>query len=333
MAKFLIFLLTVVVTAVVTFGLLSLYVVQTVVDSTVESPLEAVVAFSFVTYPPELSATSDDLDDPYLLAWYNRPTADVPPEPRVIDVEAVPVHELQDFLAQWPHLAVYYHNIHTGFSFAHNGERDYFAASLTKAPFAFYIYTLAEAGLTDLNSLHPFTPAYRTGGSGIIRHAHRYGDLFSQQQLLGYNLYLSDNIATRMLRGIHGYQGLTQFATHIGANPHNIRNITYSRTTARDAAIWMLAMYDFIATGSPYGQMLLEHLLNNHFPFLATQNPRAGKTGWFPRYGGAWHEMSIVYAPSPFVLVVLSNNYGGDDTPIMQAISLFIEDFNQTWFE
>lgn len=244
----------------------------------------------------------------------------------------IPIYILSEFLSQWNHIAVYYSNIHNDFSFSHNGDRVYFAASITKAPFAMYIYKLAEAGLTDLTSLHPFLPIFRTGGSGIIRHDHVYGDLFSQHQLLGYNLYLSDNIATRMLRDIHGYASFSRFVSELGSNPNFVYNITYSRTSANDAGILMRAMYDYISSGGTYSRVFLNNLLNNHFPFIKSSYPVAGKTGWFPQFGGAWHEIAIVYAPSPFILVVLSNNYGGADTPIFQEISMFIEEFNREWF-
>lgn len=240
-------------------------------------------------------------------------------------------HILEEFFNQFDHIGVYYHNINSGFSFSHNGYRNFFAASLTKAPFSMYIYKKADNNLINLNDVHPFLSEYFSSGSGIIRHTYKIGAQISQRQLLAYNLFKSDNIALRMLRSIHGTEGFTSFVYSLGANPNHIHNITYSRTTARDAGLITLAMYNYIESGSAHSREFLNHLLNNHYSFFVSSYPIAGKTGWFHNFGGAWHEMAIIYAPSPFILVVLSNNYMYD-TPLLQKISTFIEEFNSTWF-
>lgn len=243
----------------------------------------------------------------------------------------VPYYILYEFFneSRFNHIAVHYHNIATGFTFNHNPNRVYFAASTTKAPFALYIYKKAEQGKTDLNYTHIFKQQYYTQGSGIIRHNYELGHTFNQHQLLGYNLYLSDNIALRMLRSIHGVDGFRKFTASLGANPNLIYNITYSRTTATQLGIFAKAMYDYINSNSIYSRQFLNHLLNNHYTFITSSYPTASKTGWWQGFGGAWHELAIIYAPSPYILVILSDNYGGSDTPLMQEISEFIEEFNR----
>lgn len=247
------------------------------------------------------------------------------------DVFEPPIHILEEFFSQFPHMAVYYHNIERDFTFAHNGDRVYFAASLTKAPFAMYIYQKADQGHTDLNSKHPFLQKYYAGGSGVIRHNFEIGQYLTQNQLLAYNIFHSDNVALRMLRSIHGLDGFTEFVADLGGDPTLIHNITYSRTTSNQAGILTRAMYDYIESGSPYSRVFLDHLLNNHHSFISSGYPVAGKTGWFDSFGGAWHEMAIVYAPSPFVLVILSDRYGGVDNPNFQQIIAFLERFNRQY--
>ncbi|MCL1997020.1 MAG: class A beta-lactamase-related serine hydrolase [Defluviitaleaceae bacterium] len=237
---------------------------------------------------------------------------------------------LEQFFSGFPsRIAVYYHNPEIGFTFTRNGERVYFAASLTKAPFALYIYQKADVWLTDLSSAHPFLEEYYAGGSGIIRHNFEFGHYFSQHQLLAYNLFHSDNVALRMLRSIHGVAGFTRFIEGLGGDSSLIHNITYSRTTANQAGLLMRAKYDYINRGGRYSRTFLDHLLNNHYPFFESNYPVASKTGWFPLFGGAWHKMAIVYAPSPFILVILSDNYGGYDTPYFNEIVAFLEEFNR----
>ena len=248
--------------------------------------------------------------------------------------ETAPTYKLNEFLSQsrFAHMAVYYHNINTGFVFEHNANRVYFAASLTKAPFALYIYQKAEAGYTNLFDYHVFEEDYYATGSGIIRNNHGIGTPLTQAQLLGYNLYLSDNVALRMLRSIHGLDGFYAFVRGLGGDSTLIHNITYSRTTAREAGRFAMAMHNYIDSDGRYSRQFLDHLLNNHYPFILSNYPVASKTGWWHDFGGAWHDMSIVYAPSPYVLVVLSNNFGGDDTPLIQEIAWFIEGFNSHFY-
>lgn len=248
--------------------------------------------------------------------------------------ESAPTYILEEFFSQsrFAHMAVYYHNINTGFVFEHNPNRQYFAASLTKAVYALYIYQKADLGLTNLNDTHIFLEDYYTGGSGIIRHNHSIGEAFTQGQLLGYNITLSDNVAIRMLRSIHGLYGFYDFVEALGGSPGLMHNITYSRTTAREAGLFAMAIYSYIEGGNTYSRQFLDHLLNNHYPFILSSYPVASKTGWWHDFGGAWHDMSIVYAPSPFVLVVLSNNYGGGDTELIREVAWFLEEFNRHFY-
>ncbi|MCL1936024.1 MAG: class A beta-lactamase-related serine hydrolase [Defluviitaleaceae bacterium] len=244
----------------------------------------------------------------------------------------IPTHILEDFMKQFPHIAVYYSNIYNDFTFTHNPNRVYFAASLTKAPYAMYIFQKADNGEINLSEEHPFLREYFAGGSGIIQDKYSFGHMFSQRQLLGYNIYFSDNIALRMLRSIHGLDGFIEFVQSLGINGDNVHNITYSRTTAVDSGILTRAMYDYINSNEQHSKEFLNHLLNNHYGFIRSDYPIASKTGWFDGFGGAWHEMAIVYAPSPYILVLLSNNYGGEDTEIFNKIADFIEEFNRNNF-
>ena len=243
-----------------------------------------------------------------------------------------PTHQLTEFLNELD-VSVYFENMATGFIFRHNAERRFFGASATKAPFVLYIYAKAAAGYTCLYDVHAFTPADYWGGSGFIRRRYEYGATFNQHQLLHLMLSPSDNIATRILRRVHGLAGYRNFIASLGGNPAYIQNLTYSHLSANEAGFYMRAKYQFIANGCRYGELLKQNLLANRYPFITSRYPVASKSGWAANFGGAFHDMAIVYAPSPYVLAVLSDWAGSQaDHRTVREISRIFQEFNDKWF-
>ena len=245
-----------------------------------------------------------------------------------------PIHILEEFVSQFGNtVSVYYENMATGFTFRHNANHVYFGASATKAPFALYIYLKTERGEACMTDIHTFTADDNWGGSGVIRHRYNFGAAFTQRQLLYLMLSPSDNIATRILRRVHGLDGYTQFVESIGANPNFVQNLTFSYLTANDAGIFMREAYRYINSGGTYSLEFRDNLLANRYPFIISDYPVASKSGWSASFGQAWHDMAIVYAPSPYVLALLSSRVGGaGDRVVYDAISMFIQEFNSTWF-
>ena len=246
-----------------------------------------------------------------------------------------PKEELVNFVGQFGNsVSVFYRNLATGFTFTHNADRAYFGASATKAPFALYIYQKAERGETSLDSVHTFTAADYWDGSGIIRHRYNFGAQFTQRELLHLMITPSDNIATRILRRIHGLNGYRQFIEDIGGTPRFVQNLTYSYLSANEAGLIMTKIYRYIMSeDARYAHEFKENLLGNRYPFIISNHPVASKSGWAANFGGAWHDMAIVFAPSPYVLAILSDRDGNSaDRRVYNAISLFIEEFNDKWF-
>jgi len=245
-----------------------------------------------------------------------------------------PVYVLEEFMQQFGStVSVFYENMESGFIFRHNAEQVYFGASATKAPFALYIYLKAERGETSMSEEITYIGADFWAGSGVIRHNYQIGAVFTQQRLLELMLAPSDNIATRMLRRTHGYDGYREFVRNIGANPNHVHNITYSHLTANDAGIFMREAFRYIESGGSYSEHLRTNLLANRYAFITSCYPVASKSGWAANHGAAWHDMAIIYAPSPYVLALLSSRAGNaGDRQTYNAISMFIQEFNAKWF-
>jgi beta-lactamase class A len=159
------------------------------------------------------------------------------------------------------------------------------------------------------------------------------GTQFTQRELLRLNLSYSENIATNMVRRVHGIEGYRRFIYSIGANPHHVRyNIFNSQLTVTDAGTFARQIFHYTQSGGTYSEEFLAHLLNNQYPFIVSDYPVASKTGWTRPH--AWHDMAIIQAPSPYILVILSAREGWtlQDYRDFEEISRAFQAFNDTWF-
>ena len=243
-------------------------------------------------------------------------------------------YELDSFLQRFESsMAIYFKNIETGFVYSHNPNRLFFSASIPKAPFALYIYQLAEQGEIDLDSPIPVLSQDFTSGMGEIRYRHPVGTTLTQRELLRLMLHYSDGMATNMLRRIHSVERYRRFVLDLGINPNNKGwALLNYRLTARDAGIYARAIFDYIESDGRYSEEFRANLINNQYPFIISDYEVASRTGW--TRGSAWHDMAIVYAPSPYILVVLTERQGWSarDYHDFEEISRMFQDFNNTWF-
>ena len=107
-------------------------------------------------------------------------------------------------------------------------------------------------------------------------------------------------------------------------------NVFNGQINAIQTGILAQEIYNFAS--SMYGAMLWNDLLNNQFKFISSRYETASKTGW--TRGSAWHDMAIVNAKSPFILVILSNRIGWTDQDYADFayITNIFEEFNSYWF-
>jgi len=261
--------------------------------------------------------------------------------------EFVPqICELNELLEPFGNnLFVYYRNIETGFEFQFNAEIEYFGASVSKAALALMIFKIAERGDICLDTKLTFESRQERGGSGIILRTYPVGTQFTIRRLLELTLRESDNVATLILRDFIGGEALglqryQRFISSIGANPQLAQErIMNSYLTANEAGVFAMAIHTYLESGGQYSEEFREHMLNNQFPFLTRQvenhPPTASKTGWSR---GVWHDMAIVYACSPFILVVMSRERAGTqdgtqrDRDDFQVIYEAFMAWNAYWF-
>jgi hypothetical protein len=255
------------------------------------------------------------------------------PQPELTITEPL-THALDDMLKRFgDDLSVYYENTESGFVYRYNAERVYFGASLSKAALALFIFTLAEEGKINPDEKLTFTHNDLRGGSGVIRHHYGVGSEFTIRELIRLNLSESDNVATMMLRRRAGVENYRAFIAELGANPDLVRDrVMNSYLTANDAGIFAREIYRYLESDGRYTREFKDALIDNRFPFTVPDYLTASKTGWTDYL--AWHCLSIIYAPSPYILVIMSQRRGWEESDFADfaEISMAFQHFNAYWF-
>ncbi len=207
------------------------------------------------------------------------------------------------------HFAFKYQDIYTGFTVSYNENGKIYGASTVKAPLSIYIYELASNGEIDLDSELVYYPRHYLGGTGKIKDM-KQNTSFSIRDLVGYAIKNSDNIAYTMLMEEYGRVNVLNFWNNLGTETIFTTNTNWGAISAFDASIYMKELYDFYLKDDEYGNELMNYFLNTTFkPLSGKKYNVANKSGWGD---GVIHDVSIVFADNPYILVALST-LGDDD--------------------
>ena len=225
-----------------------------------------------------------------------------------------PTVELEILLRQFStDLSVHFENMETGFVYQYNGQRIYPSASVAKAVHGLYIFKQAEQGLIDLDYTYIYIHPIR--------------------EILRMSISESNDSTTIMLVESFGLGGYIDFVKELGGNISYIGGVVMdSQLSAVEAGIFARAIFEYLESDGIYNEEFRNQLLDNQFPFIVSDYPVASKSGWYPPY--AWHDLAIVYAPSPYALVILSHRVGWmeQDYEDFRQISMAFQEFNDKWF-
>ena len=229
-----------------------------------------------------------------------------------IDVENLPkgitsiIDEINKYYNQSnDYFAFKYKDIYTGFSVGYNENQKIFTASTIKAPKDIYIYEMASQGKIDLDEELVYTSRYYNGGTGTLKNK-SFNTKYSIRTLSNYSIVYSDNAAHNMLMDKFGRKNMLVFWKELGTNAIFTQNSNWGVLNARDASIYMEELYRFYLEDEIYGQELMNNFLNAKTMFIKGKNDYkvAIKSGWS---GTAIHDVSIVFADNPYIVVALSN--------------------------
>lgn len=229
-----------------------------------------------------------------------------------IDIDKLPdsitsiIKEINNYYNQSNnYFAFKYKDIYTGFTISYNENQKIFTASTIKAPKDIYIYEMASQGKIDLDEKLTYTSRYYNTGSGILK-KNSFNTKYTIRDLSKYSIVYSDNAAHNMLMDKYGRKNMLEFWKKLGTKAIFTANNNWGVTNAHDAVIYMEELYRFYIENEKYGQELMKNFLNANPKFIKGKNGYkvANKSGWS---GTAIHDVSIIFADNPYIVVALSN--------------------------
>ena len=228
-------------------------------------------------------------------------------------------------------VSVFYRDIKSGEEYFYNPDKNYFIASLIKAPYVVYVYRCIladENGEIKLAQKYEYLESDYREGTGKIKNM-EFGTELTLAQLISYAIRWSDNVAMDKLRKLFPVSGFKEWAIDIEL-PH-IDDINSSAVNgvicAKCAAAYIEAVYNFIEENNPYSSVLKEHMLNTINPMIYANYPFVRKYGWAT---DSFHDMGIVYNEKrPYLIAILCDN-GYGDFPMFREISLEIQKYNES---
>lgn len=207
-------------------------------------------------------------------------------------------------------VAVWFYDVESGAEYAYNTEHKFIYASLMKAPYATYLYQLADVGECDLEELFTIGPGHLEGyeeNTGVIKEM-TLPQQMSCEMLIGLMLEYSDTVALRALTQRYPVSGFKEWAGELGVeNPDELSTILSGNISAGEMALLFRQVYEYTEHG-PNGELLRSHMGNTNYTLITSQHPVVHKYGWDE---SAYHDSAIVYAPHPYLLLIMTDKWGG----------------------
>ena len=203
------------------------------------------------------------------------------------------------------YFAFTYKDIFTGFTVSYNENGNIFAASTIKAPANIYIYEMASQGKIDLDEELTYTSYYYNNGTGVLKNK-PVNTNYTIRELSMYAIRNSDNAAHNMLMDRYNKNNMLNFWRDLGTNIIFTGSDNWGMINSHDATIYMSELYRFYLSNETYGTELMNNFINAKTKFISGKNNYivANKTGWS---GNSQHDVSIVFADNPYIVVALSN--------------------------
>ena len=217
-------------------------------------------------------------------------------------------------------------DLQTGWTFLHNEELVFPAASLVKIPIMVACFKAAQDGLLDLNEEYVLQRRDKVGGSGLIRRM-RSGRVFTYEQLIDYMVAHSDNTATNVLIERLGFDYINNVFRELGLEKTVLRRKmidfsarnqgTENYTNAAEISELLGKIYYGLCLNPEISEKCLEVLkrqkINDRLPrYLPRDVTVAHKTGLERE---VCHDAGIVFTSSgDYIITVLVRTWVGPKT-------------------
>jgi len=230
-----------------------------------------------------------------------------------VDTNFTPsLDEINDaFLSLGDNISFYFYNIETGFQHGFNSDKAYIGASAPKVFYNYFLFTQDELENITLTEQERMWVKHVLRTS-LDEFSH---NLTANYGVVEYNRWLEE-------QGVYTLQTPKR---HFGLP---------TKLNAEEAALLMSKIYHYFQTKTPNAVEFRKNMINNQVPFIVSNSYKvASKTGWLPSYL-IRHDVAIVEAPSPYILVILSQNpkVSQNHLHYFKLLSALFEDFNNKWF-
>ncbi|MDE5888970.1 MAG: class A beta-lactamase-related serine hydrolase [Bacilli bacterium] len=237
--------------------------------------------------------------------------------------------EVLDYITNNYKASVVYENLATGYSLTIHPESVYYAASTIKALGALYIYTGAAKGEINLDETIKYESKYKYKASKGMEQ-HKIGEELTLRKLVSYSIIYSDNSAHQMLMDYIGNPTLREFGLSLGAK-YTLQSAyeNFGNISGWDALIYIKAINEFINENPVLGAELQEMLINAEQNDLEITDLGIKAAHKYGSYSSYYHDYGIVYAESPYVVVILTTEGKGDYQGKVKNINRHIYELNQ----
>lgn len=232
--------------------------------------------------------------------------------------------EIADTASKYNKATVYYTDVYQKYYFAFGADNVHNTASTIKAPYATYILK-SGADLSEkltMEQRHVFT------GSGVLKNM-EIGTEFTVSELIRYMITRSDNTAYAMLLERFGTKGFRDYSSSLGID-FKIPSGGYTTCKIKEMATFLFDIYKYESTER--GKTLIKHMKNCSYSLQlpkAVSHSVAHKFG-FIYEGKAFHDMGIVYAPTPYIELIFTKIDGTVyDTKAFLEIGKLVEELNK----
>lgn len=224
-------------------------------------------------------------------------------------------------------VSVYYYDINSGFEYALNPGAHYPVASSVKIPFCTMIYKKIAAGELFADTVLTYEQRHYFEGTGVIVQGD-FGQEFTVSQLLTLAITRSDNVAYEMLKDLVTWDEFSEYLGEIGCTHLQDVRRSKQKLCCESAGAYGRDLAEFLRSDIEGLDVYREDLLNTRVKMIVSDYPIYRKYGWT---NFAFHDIAYVDAPRPYVLAVLTNLEGEEqsDYKMYREISQLIEKASQ----
>ena len=216
--------------------------------------------------------------------------------------------ELKNFLGKYK-ISVGYKDLDMGYAYYYNENQVYYAASSVKILAVLYLYNEASKGNLDLETTLKYTSKDRWSASPEMSKV-KFGTSLSLRTLSKYTLTVSDNTAYQMLVRYIGRKNIIEFGKSMGAKRTFNGGDNFGNIDVHDALVYWNYVNDFINNNGELGQELKSYMISAEQNGLTLEEYGVEAAHKYGEYSPFYHDNGIVYSNHPYLVSILTREYG-----------------------